>query len=301
MSGAVLVTGALGLVGSAVVSALKMTGAEVLGVDLAADAEKGVFACDLRDAERLKAVAASAELAAIVHCGAISGPTLHRDDPGYVVRTNIESTQNVLEIARSRRVPRFVFASSGSVYGRTPSDQVVTEERPLHPTSVYAATKGAAEALVEAYSSQYGISGVSLRIAAVYGPARRTPCAIREMIVAGLEQRPVILPFGRDQRYHYIHVEDVALSVVAATRAASVPRPSYSIAADQGVTFAQLAELVREIVPGPPIVVEAGEDPLSDPQGPYSLEAVRQDLGWEATIDLPTGIRSYAASLLQEK
>jgi len=299
MSGAVLVTGARGLVGGAVAAALRRSGAEVVGLDLEADTAGGVVACDLLDAQRLAAIADEASLAAIVHCGAVSGPSLFRNDPAHVARTNFGSTLNVMELARTRQVPRVVFASSGSVYGRT-EDQEVRESRALHPSSVYAATKIAGEALVEAYSSQYGVSGVSLRIAAVYGPARRTSCAVREMILAGHEGRRLALPSGGKQRYHYVHVDDVAAAVVAAMRAAILPQRAYSVAADAGMSLKRLAALVREIVPGPPIVVEDAEDPESDPQGPYDLSAIERDLGWKAAVDLPTGIRSYAAFLLQK-
>ncbi|QRI66256.1 NAD(P)-dependent oxidoreductase (plasmid) [Shinella sp. PSBB067] len=281
-------------------STLRRGGATVLGLDLGGDPQGDVAACDLRDARQLAAVTHSHELAAIVHCGAVSGPALHRDDPGHVARTNIESTVNLLELAVARGVPRFVFASSAAVYGRTPEEVAVDEERPLHPTSVYAATKVAGEALVEAFSRQYGLSGVSLRIAAVYGPGRRTPCVIRDMILAGKAERPVTLPHGRDQRYHYIHVEDVAEAVVAAVRVGSIRKPAYTIAADRGVTMGELAELVRTIIPGPSVVVGAADDPLSDPQGAYDLDAAAADLGWRARIALPEGIRSYAAALLQE-
>jgi len=300
MSGVVLVTGAAGLVGGAVVSTLRKNGVAVLGLDLADDPQKGVVACDLRDVRRLAAITQSRELAAVVHCGAVSGPALYRDDPGHMARTNIESTVNLLELAVARGVPRFVFASSAAVYGRTPEDVAVEEERPLHPTSVYAASKVAGEALVEACSHQYGLSGVSLRIAAVYGPGRRTPCAIRDMILAGREERPVTLPHGRDRRYHYIHVEDAAEAVVAAVRADCIRKPAYTIAADRGVTMGELAQLVRTIVPGPPVFVGETQDPLSDPQGPYDLDAAAADLGWRARMALPEGIRSYAAALLQE-
>ncbi|NEI74483.1 NAD-dependent epimerase/dehydratase family protein [Rhizobium lusitanum] len=301
MSAAILVAGAAGLVGGAVMSALRRRGRPVIGIDLTADADRDVLACDLCDMKHLETVAKEWDLAAIVHCGAVSGPSLYREDPGFVVGTNIGSTQNLLDLARKRQIPRFVFASSASVYGPTDPCLDVTENMPLHPSSVYAATKIAGEALVEAYSSQYSLSAASLRIAAVYGPGRRTPCVIREMIMAAAEGRVLNLPVGGHQRYHYIHVDDVASAVIAALDAADFSISAYTIAADRGVSLGELAKLVREAVPGPHIDVEANEDPLSDPQGPYDLKAVQRDLAWLPTIELTAGIRSYAAWLLQKK
>src|SRR5690606_41006781 len=117
---------------------------------------------------------------------------------------------------------------------------------------------------------------------------------------AGREERPVTLRHGRDRRYHYIHVEDAAEAVVAAVGADCIRKPAYTIAADRGVTMGELAQLVRTIVPGPPVFVGETQDPLSDPQGPYDLDAAAADLGWRGRMSLPEGIRSYAAALLQE-
>lgn len=299
MTEAVLVTGAAGFVGSKTAEILQKEGYDVTGVDIAGEKGSGVLACDLCDLEGLLRVASGKRFDAIVHCGAISGPALHRDDPARVAGANTTGTINLLEFARRRFVPRFIFASSASVYGPTPPDLQVGEERTLHPSTPYAASKIAGEALLEAYCRQYGMSGASLRIAAVYGPGRRTPCFIRDMIVAGLENRPLSLPIGGRQRYHYVHIDDVAAALKAALTARSFGSPAYTIAADRGFTLREIAQQVRKIVPGPPIEVEPALDPLSDPQGPYSIEAALRDLDWRPAIDLPTGIRSYADILHQ--
>lgn len=300
MDRAILVTGASGFVGSRTAEVLVRDGFEVVGVDLVPAPDTGVLACDLCNAGSLSSIGGSRDFAAIVHCGAISGPSLYRDEPGRVAWTNIASTINLLEFARKRSVPRFVFASSASVYGPTDTDLPIDEDCALHPPSIYAASKISGEALLAAYSRQYGISGVSLRIAAVYGPGRRTACVIRDMILAGLKEQALALPFGRDQRYHYVHVDDVAAALSAAVHAPSFGSTAYTVAADQGIVLSALADLVREIVPGPPIAVAAAEDPLSDPQGPYRLDAAARDLGWRPAIDLASGIRSYAAWITSE-
>ncbi|HWK67760.1 MAG TPA: NAD(P)-dependent oxidoreductase [Rhizobiaceae bacterium] len=299
MTKAVLVTGAAGFVGSRTAEILQKEGYDVTRVDIAGGEGSGVLACDLCDLEELLRIESGKGFGAIVHCGAISGPALHRDDPSRVAGANTTGTLNLLEFARRRFVSRFIFASSASVYGATPPDLEVSEERALHPSTPYAASKVAGEALLEAYCRQYDMSGASLRIAAVYGPGRRTPCFIRDMIVAGLENRPLSLAIGGRQRYHYVHIDDVAAALRAAVTAPSFGSPAYTIAADRGFTLQEVAQEVRKVVPGPPITVGPALDPLSDPQGPYSIEAALRDLDWRPAIDLPTGIRSYADGLLQ--
>ncbi|WP_445505161.1 NAD-dependent epimerase/dehydratase family protein [Microvirga sp. G4-2] len=296
----IVVTGAGGFLGSAVAGRLRAKGACVIGLDLKDDEARGVIACDLSRVKSLEAVLQDVEFDSIIHCGAISGPMLHRDEPGFVVRVNISGTLNLLEWARRKAIRRFVFCSSGSVYGARDPVLPVAEDTPLHPTSAYAASKIAGEALVEAYRAAYGVDGVSLRIAAIYGPGRRTACHIHDMLTAALTGRRLDIAHGRDQRFHYIHVDDAARAVLAALSAARIARPAYTIAGDNGVTLGTLAEVVRQHLPHVEVAVGGGLDPLSDVQGPYELTAASADLGWRPTVSLGDGIRRYANWLAEQ-
>jgi UDP-glucuronate 4-epimerase len=290
----VLVTGAAGFLGGAVMSRLRKVGRDVVGLDLKEDSARGIRGCDLSRSEELRLAVADLEIDSVVHCGAISGPMLHRDEPAFVAGTNINSTLNLLELARGHAARRFVFCSSGSVYGTRNPMLPVSEETPLHPTSAYAASKVAGEALVEAYHTAYGLEGVSLRIAAIYGPGRNTACHIRDMLAGALAGRRVEVAYGYDQRFHFLHVDDAATAVIAALMTARVARPSYTIAGDNGVTLGALADLIRRSAPDAEIEVKHGIDPLSDIQGPYDLSAAATDLGWRPAITLEEGIRTYA-------
>jgi UDP-glucose 4-epimerase len=290
----ILVTGAAGFLGSAVMSRLRKEGRNVVGLDLKEDRARGIKGCDLSQSEELQTTLAGLEIDSIVHCGAISGPMLHREEPAFVAGTNINSTLNLLELARARAARRFVFCSSGSVYGVCDPRLPVSEETSLHPTSIYAASKVAGEALVEAYQTAYGVEGVSLRIAAIYGSGRHTACHIRDMLAAALAGRRLEIAYGYDQRFHFVHVDDVAAAVTAALVTVRIARPSYNIAGDSGVSLGALADFVRRSAPDAEIEVKHGIDPLSDIQGPYDLSAAAQDLGWRPAITLEEGVRSYA-------
>jgi nucleoside-diphosphate-sugar epimerase len=294
----VLVSGASGFVGAAVTRALRAAGTPVLAIDIRGDAAAGVVPCDLLEAHRLHELVGDRALGAIVHCGGISGPMLRADRPALVAQTNIEGTLNLLELARIHQVARFVFCSSAAVYGPRAADEVTPVESALHPRSAYAASKVAGEALLEAYSSGYGVDGISLRIAAVYGPDRRTDCLIRTMILAGLAQRPLAIPAGGSQRYHFVHIDDVVAALLAALSARPARR-AHIVAGGPGVTLRELADTVRAVVPGPDIVIGADPDPLSDPQGTYDLSSARVDLGWTPAVPLAAGIAAYADWLRQ--
>ena len=150
---------------------------------------------------------------AIIHCGVVSGPMMAKGQPLLVVDVNVGGTAMLLDLARSHAMRRFVFCSSISVYG---SALLITEDTPLRPTSVYAATKAACESLVGAFAAEYGLDGVCLRIGRVYGPYRRASCHLGSIIRDANAGRPTQIPADPQFAYHYVHVEDVAGAIGAA-------------------------------------------------------------------------------------
>jgi nucleoside-diphosphate-sugar epimerase len=290
----ILVTGAAGLLGNAVRVLLEKGGRKVLPIDRTPGAVDGreVTVCDLGDVHRLHALAVENRIAGIVHCGAHSGPMVARDNPNSMVQVNIVGTANVLEIARIHG-SRLVFCSSTSAYGNTPEGPV-PEDVPMAPTTVYGASKVASELLVSAYAGQYGVDGVSLRLSWVYGPRRTTDCVIRTMIVDALAGRPTRLPFGRDFHRQFIHVEDAARALVMALDKPALPRRTYNVTGGSYLTLAEIANVVRGVLPGADIELGPGADPVDDMQRRFDISAVERDLGYRPAIGLDQGIGSYA-------
>jgi nucleoside-diphosphate-sugar epimerase len=179
----VLVTGGAGLIGMAVRDALAARGHKVTAIDITdyGRGDKGLIFVGLDAREPLEALIDAEAIEAIVHAGAISGPMLAKGRPLLLVSANIDGTAMLLDLARVRGMRRFVFCSSISVYGSVGKD-LIGEERPLHPTSVYGATKVACEQLIEGFAAEFGLNGVSLRIGRVYGPYRRANCHLGGII-----------------------------------------------------------------------------------------------------------------------
>lgn len=221
---AVVVTGAAGLIGFAVSARLARAGRATVGTDCIAPREEGGFRsveAALTDVHKLHEICAG-DVAAIVHCGAVSGPMLGRDNPRAVVESNVAGTANLLEIARQRGA-RLVFCSSTSAYGNTPPGlDPVPETAPLAAADIYGATKAAGDILARAYAAQTGLDAIVLRFSWVYGPRRRTPCVLRAMIRDAQAGRPTRLPYGRGFTRQYVHVDDAVSAVIAALDAGEI-------------------------------------------------------------------------------
>lgn len=293
--GAVLVTGAAGLVGNAVRVMLEEAGREVVPIDRVAATDEGrpIVLCDVTEVHRLHAVVQGRKLGGVIHCGAFSGPMVARDNPPAMVAVNVVGTANVLELARIHAAARFVFCSSTSAYGIT-EPELVPEDVPLRPTTLYGASKVSGEQLVATYRSQFGLDGVSLRLSWVYGPRRTTDCIIREMVTDALAGRPTHLAFGRNFHRQFIHVEDAARSLVTAFDRPNLPRDTYNVTGGSYLTFPEIADVVRTVLPSADISIAEGDDPVDDRQTRFDITAVQRDLGFSPRISLADGIRSYA-------
>lgn len=290
----VLVTGGAGLIGIPVRRHLEALGRTVVATDQTTHGreDRDVLPVALDDVHTLHQLSLRNEIDSIVHCGAVSGPMMYRGRPSAIVNTNVAGTCNMLELARIHGIRRFVFCSSIGVYGNAPGGPG-DESHPLNPTSVYGATKVAGEQLVQAYGSEFGIEGVSLRIARVYGGHRRGHCFIKAMIEDALAGRPSRIPCDPAFAYHYVHVEDVAAAILRALEV-SLPRgAAYNIGTGVTHTMPEVVETLRSILVEARIELVPGTDAVADTQDRIDIGRAAADFGYRPRFDLATGIKHY--------
>jgi UDP-glucose 4-epimerase len=289
-----LVTGGLGYLGRAVVERLAARGVPVVSYnrDFATSDRDGVTCVqgELYDLPRLVTTLREHEVDRIIHTAAMSHPELSVELPITTVTANVDGTLHVFEAARMAGVRRIVNFSSECAYGNV--DGPVREDAPLRPTTPYGVTKVTTELLGNVYTDLYGLDVVSLRPSELYGPGNKMPQYLREMIRAGLDGAPYRLEHGGDQRFHFVHVQDVA---IATELAASAPDPRqrvYNIAGGEQRRLADAARLVREAIPGADIEIGDGLLDL-DQQGPWDQSAARDELGYEPSWTLEAGLPAY--------
>ena len=301
-SGAVVVTGSAGLIGFGVAARLAQEGRAVIGTDRIQPREDGGFPstdAELTDVHKLHAIC-SGDVAAIVHCGAVSGPMLGRDNPRAVIETNIAGTANLLEIARQRDV-RLVFCSSTSAYGNTAAGlDPVPEDAPLAGDDIYGATKASGDILTRAYVAQTGLDAIVLRFSWVYGPRRRTTCVVREMIKDAQAGRATTLPYGRGFTRQYVYIDDVVSAVIAALDASETgSQRAFNITGGERLEFGEIVDAVRASVPGAQITLGAGADPEDQSHGRFDISAAARVLGWQPQVAFADGVRKYAGWLAE--
>ena len=231
-----LVTGGAGFIGSHITRALLRAGHDVTVLDDLSSGRRenledvlfdddGSLAAKLRFIEGSivddDAVDDAIEGATVVfHQAAIPSVPRSFANPAATLRANVEGTSRVLEACRRHGVLRFVFASSSSVYGDTPT-LPKREEMPPCPLSPYALSKLAGEHLCDMYAREYGITTVALRYFNVFGP-RQDPTSQYAAVVPNFicrmlaGDRPRVYGDGEQSR-DFTYVDNVvAANLLAA-------------------------------------------------------------------------------------
>lgn len=291
-AGAILVTGIGGLIGGAVAQRLNAQGVNVVGMDreALAGAPYPMIAHDLPDPQRWHEAIVRFGIKKVVHAGGISGPMLLRDAPARLCDINLGGLLGLLEAARIHRLERIVWFSSILAYGERTDLAPVNEDTPLHPDTIYGATKAAGEALIQGFHAEHGVDAVALRVASCYGPGRTTSCLIRTLIEDGLAGRPTRVKHSPDRSRQHVFVEDVVSAVLAAVEAKNLPQRAYNIGPGVTQKLDDIVGAIRAAVPG--VSIELHPDGLAWNTfglGALTIDAARRDLGFEPRTALHQG------------
>ena len=212
-----VVTGGAGYIGSVVARRLLAGGRRVVVVDrldFGSAALEGLIGhpgfelivADFRDQDILRRLCRDAE--AVVHLGAIVGDAACQLDEQEAISVNRDASRQVAETCRRAGVPRFVFASTCSVYGA--SDDVVNETSSLNPVSLYARTKIESENLLLSIRDER-FHPTILRLGTAFGwsPRPRFDLVVNLLTArAHFEGRAVI--YNGSQWRPFVHVDDIA-------------------------------------------------------------------------------------------
>ena len=231
---------------------------------------------------------------AVVHLAALWLLHCH-EFPQSAFDVNIRGTFNVLEACRRHGIEKLVYSSSASVYGDAVTEPM-TEDHPYNNWTFYGATKIAGEHMLKAYHRRYGLQGVGLRYMNVYGPRqdyRGAYIAVMMKILDCIDrnERPQVFGDG-SQAYDFVHVVDVARANVCALTS-DCPFGFFNVGRGIKTSIRELTELLLNLAGRSDLgieFVESGQTFVTNRVG--SVDAARDQLGYEWTIDLEEGMRS---------
>lgn len=207
---------------------------------------------------------------------------------------NILATQRLLEAAKNAGTPRFVYASSSSVYGNATRYPVTEADLP-RPHSPYGVTKLAAEHLCNLYARNHGLSTVSLRYFTVYGPRQRPDMAHHRLVEAALGGETFPLYGDGSHVRDFTYVGDVVRANLAAGTADAAPGTVVNICAGGSTVLRDLIDAVGEAVGAPVPIDQREEQPGDVARTGGSNHLAGEILGWEPKTSLHDGVAAQVA------
>jgi nucleoside-diphosphate-sugar epimerase len=229
----------------------------------------------------------------IIHIAGLMGGPYFATKPQYHIRVNTMGTVDMLEAARIFGVHRFVYVSSGAVYG--PREDTPSESDPMAPGDLYGAAKASAEFFGLQYASEFDLDFRAARVYFAYGPGRLPSelYPLYQAIFGCLEGRTrVDLPAGSDQVVDFTYVRDIARAILMVYDAPTLKHRQYN--ATSGACYS-LPELIQEVgrIAGKRVEVSIGPGKIM-PRGPsLNSSRLREELGFAPEYDLEKGVREY--------
>jgi len=299
----ILVTGGAGYVGSTLVPMLLEQGHRVRVLDSLKFGGHGLLPCcqnrffelqkgDVCDPSAVKKAVEGID--AIVHLAAIVGYPACKKEPQLAQSVNVDGTRNLLTLRKPDT--KFLFASTGSIYGSIP-DYVCNEETPRAPITLYGETKAAAEQMVLESGN-----GVAYRFATAFGASNRMRLDLmpNDFTYQAVKNRNLIVYEGGFKRT-FVHVRDMARSFIfALERWSEVKDDVYNVGHESmNFTKEDVARKILEHVNYYLHFAEVGSD-ADQRNYEVSYEKIRKK-GFETTVDLDRGIAELvrAAQLIE--
>ncbi len=304
----VLITGAAGFFGRALVRAFAQGGDHVVAADILPPDDfvprsdtpsdrVDYVVLDVGDPAAWSSEV-TGQVDGIVHAAALT-PSIQeaREDPSRLVRVNLIGALNALEFARQENLGKFLFISSAGVYNQF-DEVVLSEEDADGGFSLYGSAKLAAEIMLFRYADMFGFDAGAIRPTSMYGPAeefrntRPFVTQAKQLADAALDGIPVRV-IGMDDRCDWVFVDDVA---EGAQRFYSGEMASRSFAFSSGdpIPFRDVLEAAVEsfgvVVDGK---AETLIDATPDRATTISCDKARAELDWNP-VGIAEGMRRYA-------
>ncbi len=212
-------------------------------------------------------------------------------DPDAFIRTNINGTFNLLELARKKGVGRFVQVSTDEVYGSLGESGAFREDTPLSPNSPYSASKTAADILAMAYFKTYGMPVVITRCSNNYGPYQFPEKLIPLMITNALADKELpVYGDGLNVR-DWIHVKDHCAAIDLVVHKGEEGNV-YNIGASNERTNIDIVELVLDILGKPRSLIRYVTDrPGHDRRYAIDSGKITERLGYRPSVAFSEGMR----------
>lgn len=293
----ILVTGGAGFIGSHVTKLLLDKGHQVTVLDNLSHGSKDVIdnranfhQIDLLDQDSLEKILPQTEI--VIHMASLIEVNESVNKPVEFAQNNIIGTVKLLEAMRKVGVKKIIFSSSACVYGN-PKNTPITEDYPLEQQeNPYGLTKVSMEQFCMLYHTLFNFDVTILRYFNPYGPGElHAPetHAIPNFIKTTLEKKAIPLYWRGEQTRDFIYIDDLAKAHIAPLEQTGLH--IYNVGTEKGVKVIEVVKIIFKILGYEVNIEDKGERKGDVPTLVASSSKIKDELGWEAKVDLEEGLK----------
>jgi len=245
---------------------------------------------DICNTDDIVAVCQKHDVDSIVHFAAESHVDRSITGPGEFVRTNVQGTLSMLQAARAAGDVRFLQVGTDEVYGSLGEEGLFTEETPLDPHSPYSASKAAADHLVSAFGTTFGLPVLTTRCSNNYGPYQFPEKMVPLMINNARDDKPLPVYGDGSNVRDWLYVEDHCSALWAVLTKGDAGRV-YNIGGNsEKRNLAVVAAILRYLDKPDSLIQFVTDRPGHDFR--YAIDATRiyEELGWQPSVSFETGL-----------
>lgn len=306
-----LVTGGAGFIGSHLVDRLLRDGADVVAVDnfdpfYSAQQKRSnlrealrssrfrLVEADIRDGGAMRDVLSDFRPEAIVHLAARAGVRPSIDDPGLYADVNVLATTRLLDAAcQLDPLPRFILASSSSVYGDRENAPFRETDPVDSPVSPYAATKKACELMAYTFHHLRGLPVTCLRFFTAYGPRNRPDLAIAKFAELIARGEPIPMYGDGSTRRDYTFVEDIVDGIVRSV-VSCVGYHIYNLGNSRPVSLLEMIQSLGCVLHRAPVINRLPDQPGDVHLTCADISLASREIGYLPRTPFEEGLRRFA-------
>ena len=298
----VLVTGALGFIGSYLVPHLKRADYDVVSLDVHVRDYSDYVRADVTSFEDLHHIFTKEKVNTVIHMAGEVGRMVGEEHPQKMIYVNNIGTLNLVRLCLEHNC-RLVYFSTSEVYGRLLDSGAKVKEQDIEQkgavfitTNIYALSKLFGEAIIRHYVENYGLNAVTIRPFMVYGPGEypsKYRSAITNFVHGALTGGKITVHRGTVRAWCYISDFLDGFSLVLKHPFSGYE--AFNIGSDEYHTMEEVAEMTIAECKGSVDQIEVVEPPAKflSLTKKFSIEKIKS-LGYEPRISLREGIRRVA-------
>ncbi|HTU32431.1 MAG TPA: dTDP-glucose 4,6-dehydratase [Candidatus Acidoferrum sp.] len=227
----------------------------------------------------------------VVHFAAESHVDRSIYEPAAAIKTNVEGTFALLQVARKLDISRFVHISTDEVYGDLPAGVFANEDSPLSPSSPYSASKASSDLLVRSYVRTYKFPALITRSSNNYGPFQFPEKFLPLLITNALDDKPLPIYGDGKQQRDWLHVEDNCRGILAVLERGQIGEV-YNIGGLDVVENLDMARRLLQAVGKSETLLSYVKDrPGHDRRYALDCSKIERHLGWKPSISLDDGLQ----------